>query len=197
MKLPMQSQAQPSEWTEALCQRWWQRMSEIFGRAWVEQFGDKPTASWHEEMRTWSLTLAAAVLVYYRRAGLKFPPNLSETAKLARDLKPSLTPIPTARKYPPNEVAHAFAVQHRHDSEWIEKYRRDNPGTTVREAAVALLRKRGHISRLPEAIRAEAVQAEADALKREATVVTARAKAPDFDSALEAHDERAAIQADG
>lgn len=187
-----QSPEQPSEWSEALFEQWWRRMSEIFGRDWVDKNGSKPTASWREELSSWSVLLSAAVLVHYRRAGLRFPPNLSEVAKTAHELKPGLVPLTAPREYRPNDVDHALAVQRRRDQDAIANYRRDNPGASVAEAAVVLLGRRGMIQQLPASVLAAARAAEAAALQRGATVTVAKAK--DFGAALEDMAEREAIR---
>lgn len=181
-------------WTDALQREWWQRMGRIFGRAWIEQFGDAPPRDWREEMSTWSVELAAAVLVHYRRAGLQYGPNLSQVGKLARELRPSLQPpVPTPR-HDPSAAIHACGRERRKVSEFVERYMHDNRGTSLREASMAYLTKRGIVHTLPEAVLAEARAHEAAMLQHAATKNAAKAK--DIESALEEADEREAIQAE-
>ena len=194
METQTQSLERANAWSEALLLQWWQRMAQIFGRVWLEQFGHVPSRDWRVELGAWSVPLAAAVLVHYRRAGLKFPPNLSEVAKLAHDLKPGLEPPPPPREYEPNESARARARDQASLQREITAYVRKHPGATLHEACLAYLSKRRLISVLPESVRAKAVTAEAELLRREATAATARTKTPDIEDALEAHEERNAIQ---
>lgn len=192
-----QSLERQNEWTEGLYARWWQRMGEIFGRVWSEQFGDEMTPSWREELATWSVTLAATVLTFYRRAGLRFPPNLSEVAKIARELKPSLELKPPARQHEPNVMDHRLAAQRRRDEASIERYRRDHPGASVREAAMALLHARGITHLLPESVLADECAQEEATLRHDATVIAAKAKEFYIDEdAGEARLEREAIIAE-
>lgn len=190
--------ATQSVWVDELYQRWWARMGEIFGRDWHEKFGAKPSESWCQELQTWSLDLAAAVLVHYRRSGSKFAPNLSEVGRLARELHAALEPKPAPRRHDPNAVSHAFALQCKHDLSWIKKYRGEHPGISNAEACVVLLRKRKMLHGLPDSVHAEAEKLEraleAETLQSEATKEAA--KKLDTENALEALAERTAIVAE-
>lgn len=80
-------QAPRNGWTEEAYRRFWERMSEIFGRPWSDIHGNEPTPTWRESLAEMSLKKAAAVLEHYRLSGDKFPPNLSEVMAQARAIR--------------------------------------------------------------------------------------------------------------
>ena len=128
-------------------------------------------------------------------------------------------PAKAASKPPPdvrghhelNAVNRAWAKQQAKDLAEIAHYKQAHPGASMREACMHILRKRGLWADLPAHIRVpaevEMARAISERKRKEAIEAAAKtqvnrlaseaAQAPDFESALEAHDERAAIQADG
>lgn len=80
-------QAPRNGWSEEAYQRFWARMSEIFGRPWTDVHGSEPTPTWRESLSEMTLQKAAAVLEHYRLSGDRFPPNLSEVMAQSRALR--------------------------------------------------------------------------------------------------------------
>lgn len=58
-------------------------MGEIFGKPWFDKNGPEPSQLWRESLKRMPSEKAGAVLEHYRKAGLAFPPNLSEVVELA------------------------------------------------------------------------------------------------------------------
>jgi hypothetical protein len=73
---------------EQIANRFWEAMEEIYGKAWVKQFGDKPTQIWTRklyELGVEKITIGIDELIYNNH---KFPPSLPEFIRACKKVTP-------------------------------------------------------------------------------------------------------------
>lgn len=87
--------------------RWWYGMGQIFGKAWFEQRGPEPSDIWKGALTDVCMSAAADTIRHYMKAGLAFPPNLSEVCEQLRAFNRSYEP--STPRLPKPEIDRAAA----------------------------------------------------------------------------------------
>jgi len=72
-----------------IANRFWAAMEEIYGKAWVKQFGDKPTQIWTRKLYELGMEKIASGIDYLIDNNYKFPPSLPEFTKVCNIKRPA------------------------------------------------------------------------------------------------------------
>ena len=67
-----------------IAQRFWMRMTELYGSAWCSQAGEKPSKLWSDILASISPQVIGQAIALAARSGSKFPPHLPEFADLCQ-----------------------------------------------------------------------------------------------------------------
>ena len=67
-----------------IAQRFWMRMTELYGSAWCSQAGDEPSKLWSDFLASIRPQLIGQAIALAARSGSKFPPHLPEFADLCQ-----------------------------------------------------------------------------------------------------------------
>ena len=95
-----------TSYTENASRRLWDRLGEMFGARFYDQYGSEPSQSWKDAVRELRPDQVKAALTKIRNSGTVYPPPLPEFIALARNVQP---PKPVEDNASDYDYLHCFA----------------------------------------------------------------------------------------